>query len=930
MADTPNGAQLAGPLLRTKLHVPPIRRELVSRAPLIERLDQGFRLGARLTLISSPAGFGKTTLLSEWIHREAGRTPFRSAAWLSLDERDNELDRFLVYVVAALQAAGIGCDVSPLQGQPLPASSAFPGAWVRAQSLLTALINEVAAAPGPIVLVLDDYHLMTAQPIHDAVTFLLDNLPDSMHLAMATRADPPLPIARLRARGQLIELRQTDLRFSPDKAAVFLNQTMGLSLSGVDVTALAARTEGWIAGLQMAALALQSLQRTAGPVAQFVQTFAGSNRYILDYLIEEVLQRQPEHIQAFLLQTAILERLSGALCDAVLDQEEGGQETLEYLERANLFVVPLDDRRTWYRYHRLFADLLLRRLQQVNRSRIATLHSRASAWYEQQGQMDEAIEHAFSGRSLDRAACLIEREAQDMLMHSRVSTLLDWIERLPDDRVRASSSLCLYNAWALLLIGRSVDEIEAHLQALETSDLMASQVATMRAFLASVTGELSRAAAMSRQVLDQLPAEDTFLRSLASWILAFSDLSGGSYAVGIHKLEQIARQSQETGNVMVAASALTMIARTRVRQGRLAEAKAVFERAIAAGTDRYGHPLPVAGRAMISLGNLLREWNDGEAAEQALLQGIALTERWREIATLPGYIALARLRQAQGDAGGANEAIQHARRIAVAFDAAEWDDELVEMYQARLWIAQGHLEAAAQWAGEREFNVDVPLSAESDGEDLLLLHLRRYEHPMRARLLVHQGFPDKALDLLASTAPDETQQGNLYRRIEIHILRALALDARGDASLALDDLARALSLAQPGGYVRIFVDEGTRMRDLLRLALSRGMAVDYVGMLLSAFEQEGSDEANAAQHPNLARVREPASAIRPVVLFEPLTDRELEILRLVAAGLPNRAISDTLIIAIGTVKKHLKNIYDKLDVHSRTQAVARAQDLHLL
>ena len=479
------------PLLRTKFYIPPVRPELVSRPHLVERLNAGPRSGHKLTLISAPAGFGKTTLLSEWV---AGCE--QPVAWLSLDEGDNDPARFWVYFVAALQTvqAGIGAtSLTALQApQPPPIESA-----------LTPLINEIAAIPDPFALVLDDYHLITAQAIHDALAFLLDHLPPQMHLIIATRADPPLPIARLRGRGQLTELRQTDLRFTPDEAAAFLNQVMGLGLSAEDVAALEARAEGWIAGLQMAAVSMQGQEDVAG----FIRAFTGSDRYILDYLVEEVLQRQPESVQTFLLQTAILDRLTGPLCDAVWDKSptcptaDGGQAMLERLEQANLFIVPLDNERRWYRYHRLFADLLRSRLQQVHPDLAPTLHRRASKWYEENGLMAPAIEYALSAGDFERAANLIEQTAEATLMRSEVATFLNWVEALPDDVVRAWPRLGVFHGMASVLSGGPLHVAQSRLQdaaADEAAGLLSGEGTAFRAWIAVIRGDTRRGMGLSR------------------------------------------------------------------------------------------------------------------------------------------------------------------------------------------------------------------------------------------------------------------------------------------------------------------------------------------------------------------------------------------------------------------------------------------------
>jgi LuxR family maltose regulon positive regulatory protein len=904
---------MSTPLLETKLFIPPVRPDLVSRPRLIERLNEGLHMGRKLTLISAPAGFGKTTLLSEWA-AECGQP----VAWLSLYEGDNDPTCFWTYVIAALQTipalreAGVGEAVlAALQSsQPLPT-----------ESVLTALINEIAASPNRFILILDDYHLITAQPIHDALSFLLDHLPHplrGMHLAVATRADPSLPTARLRGRGQLTELRFTDLRFTSEEATEFLNQAVHLDLSTEDVVALASRTEGWIAGLLMAAAAMRG--RT--DVTRFIQAFTGSDRYILDYLIEEVFNRQTELVQTFLLHTSILERLTGPLCDAVVGKiEDWGSEIgaptqyrvqsrtiLEYLESSNLLIVPLDNERQWYRYHRLFADLLRSRLQREHGSLVPTLHRRASAWYEQNGLMAPAIEHALSAEDFERAASLIERVAEKTLMRSEVATFLRWVERLPDERVRVRPSLCAFHAWALLLSGCSLDIVESRLQDADSSG-NADKTAPLRALIAVYQGQMSLAEELSRLALERLSEDDLFLRSVAAWVLGLSQLADGDLAVGSQVLGEVIKVSQQVGNVMITVTAISHLAKLKLRQGRLHEAKATYERALGLATDSQDRPLPIAGEALMGLGNLFREWNQLEMATRYLEEGIELTKRWGEALAMEGYIGLARVRQAQGDADGARDAIQRAQQLAITTDATELDDLVVALEQARLWVAQGNIEAALRWVEAQGVQDDTTPFA-----GFISSRLRKYEHLVLVRVLIKQGRPGEALPLLDPLLTRMVQQGRIDLLIETQILKALAFQAQGDGDQALSVLEQALTNAEPGGFVRIFVDEGEPMAQMLYVAAARGIAPQYAGRLLAAFP---TAEATPQRE-------------RPAEMVEPLSERELEVLQLIGEGFSNREIAQELTLSVNTVKVHTSNIYGKLGVNSRTQAVARARALGIL
>ena len=906
------------------------RTRLVSRPRLIERLNAGPRSGRKLTLISAPAGFGKTTLLSEWA---AGCR--RPVAWLSLDKGDNDPTRFWVYFIAALQTIheGIGETASKTLQSPQPPPL---------ESVLTTMINEIAAVPGNLALVLDDYHLIAAQPIHEALAFLLDHLPGNMHLVLGTRFDPPLPIARLRGRGQLTELRQSDLRFTHNEVAEFLNRGMGLKLAADDVATLASRTEGWIAGLQMAAVSMQGWD--AKRVASFIQAFTGSHRHILDYLVEEVLQRQSDEIQTFLLQTVILDRLTGPLCDAVVVEfgdNLQSQTILEYLESSNLFIVPLDDERRWYRYHRLFADLLRKRLHQIHADQVPTLHRRASEWYERNGLIGEAVEHALSAEDFERAAHLIEGVAEATVMRSEIATFLSWVEAVPDDMVRARPLLCVFHAGALLLSGRPLDAVESRLQDAtegDTAGQFAGEAAAFRALIATLQGDARHSTELSQRALELLPEESLFLRSIVADNLGMAHVLSGNVAAAIQAFDEAARTGQKAGNVMFAVAALCNLAGLCVSKGQLHRAAEIYQRALELATDEQGRPLPIAGKALLGLGELSREWNDLEAATRYLTQGVELTWQYGEIGALVCYLSLARVRQAQGDVDGARDAIQKAQQIAIKVDATEMDDILVAACQTRLWIAQGNVEAAMRWVEERGLALSaLPARSPSDAKGLeqdvgsgasdgqgsgasSFFGLREIEHITLVRVYIAQGRPDEALEVLKPLLGIAERLEQTRRVIEILILQASALQVRGDAEDALAVLKRALSLAEPEGYVRVFADEGEPMARLLYEAASRGVAPEYAGRLLAAF--------SVSERGSMGVTPPPPPHTQPLV--EALSARELEVLQLIAEGLSNREIAGRLVISLSTVKGHTANIYGKLAVNSRTQAVAKARVLGIL
>ncbi len=889
-------------LLKTKLYVPPPRPNLVSRPRLVERLDAG--MGHRLVLISAPAGFGKTTLLSEWISQSD--TP---VAWVSLDEGDNDPVQFLAYFIAALQTIekSIGNKALSVLQSPQPPPIDF---------LVTNLINDITVVDQDFAFVLDDYHLIDARPVHGILQFLLDHLPDRMHLVIATRADPPLPLARLRGRNQLTEFRAADLCFTTDEAAAFFNKAMHLDLSSDDIALLETRTEGWIAGLQLAALSMQNRQ----DVTSFIRAFTGDDRHIVDYLAEEVLNRQPEQVQSFLLRTSILDRLSGPLCNAVAERSDA-QAMLEMLERGNLFIVPLDNERRWYRYHHLFANLLQHRLQQTQSEEIPDLHLRASEWYADNDLVPEAISHALAGGQSERAAGLLESIAMTLVKQSKLSTLQRWLNKLPEGLLGDHPWLCVSQAWAHFVSGR-LDEIEPLLQKVESrlsmlenneaSETFADgedilgHVVSIRAFIVRGRGDLARTIQLSRDGLRRLPKKDSFARSALALNLGYACLISGELESASKHLEMASTISETNGHPYVALAAIYSLANIEARKGKLRQAAKVYEKALRLGTEwGSGSPLPATGYAYVGMGQVLYEWNDLDEATRHVSRGIELGEQAEDWAIpFRGYIALVRLKLAFGAADEASQALDRARAMAVKStrvldDTAEWQPRL---WQVRLWLAQGDLAAAGRWAAETESHK--------------VHDVTEFEHLTLARVLIAQDRSGEAVALLDRLLEAAQAGGRTGSVIEILVLRALALEEQGDTAEALAALQEALTLAEPEGYVRIFVDEGLRMAKLLRQAASRGIAPKYVKKLLSAFEPKSSVKSE---------IRNLQSA-----LVEPLSERELEVLHLIAAGLSNQQIAKELFISLNTVKTHVKNINSKLNVGNRTEATARARELGLL
>jgi LuxR family transcriptional regulator, maltose regulon positive regulatory protein len=900
------------PLLATKLFFPPPRPNAVLRADLLARLNEG--LHRRLTLISAPAGFGKTSLVSAWIG-SCGRP----AAWLSLDQGDNDPARFLAYLVAALQtiAPTIGAGVAGLLQSPQPPSS---------EVILTALLNDISALPDQAVLVLDDCHVIDARPIDQALAFLVEHMPPQLHLVMTAREDPSLPLARLRVRGQLTELRAADLRFTSDETAAFLGQAMGLSLSPSEITALEARTEGWIAGLQLAALSMQGHQ----DVPAFIRAFTGDNRYIVDYLVEEVLERQPEAVRTFLLQTAILDRLHGPLCDAVTGQAEGAAR-LEVLHRGNFFVVPLDDNRQWYRYHHLFADVLAAHLRAEQPEQIATLHQRASGWYERHGSTADAIRHALAAEDFTRAADLIERAVPAMRSTRQESTVLGWLRAFPDDVLRRRPVLSAAYAWVLLAVGE-LDGVERRLRDAERwLDTMAigsarpdipvgemvvvddaefrrlpGAIAVWRAGQAQALGNVADTVTHARRALDLIPEDDHLQRGAAAALLGLAAWANGdleaahrSYAEGMAQLQRPGLMAHTIGCALA-------LGDIRIAQGRLGEAMRTYERGLQLATVHGAPLLRGAADMHVGMSELHREQNDLPAATQCLQLGQELGEEMG----LPQYpyrwrVAMARIKEAQGDLDSALDLLEEAeRRYAGDFSP---NIRPVAALKIRLLIAQGRFDDAFSWTRKQ------CLSAQDE-----LSYLREFEHITLARVLLASSKSDavdrsvhEAIGLLERLLGSAEAGERARSVIEILVLLSLAHQVKGNISAALVPLSRALMLAEPEGYVRVFVDEGRAMAALLEAAAKHKIAPSYVRHLLTAFGKvEGRPPVKQA-------------------MSEPLSERERDVLRLLRTYLSGPEIARELVMSLNTLRTHTKNIYDKLGVNSRHDAVRRAEELEL-
>ena len=897
-------------LLATKLHIPRPRPHLVLRPHLTKRLQQGVERA--LTLVSAPAGFGKTTLLAQWLAQSG-----MPVAWLSLDAEDNDPSRFLSYLIAALQTldAQMGTTALTVLHTPQPPSP---------KTVLAVLTNDlVDRGGGDFALVLDDYHVITADSIHRGMVYLVEHLPPQMHLILATRADPPLPLARLRAQRQICEVRATQLRFGTVEVSTFLQAVMGLDLQASDIATLESHTEGWIAGLQLAALSLQGRIDISG----FLAAFTGSHRYVLDYLSDEVLAQQPATVQQFLLHTSILDRLSGPLCDAVMGQE-GSQAMLEALERANLFVVALDDERGWYRYHHLFAQMLRRHLQQRKPTLVPELHRRASAWYEQHDLPIEAVQHALAAPDVALAARLIEPIALPIAFQGQITTVLGWLNALPEALVRTRPFLCVYYARLLMYTNQlemakaRVQEAERGIQQempAEQARIIQGWVFSTRTGIAGLSGDLPHAIPLAHQALELLPQAEVIPRVGAIITAARAyELSGDVTPAIEHEVATAVASIRVSDNLFAIVGSTTLLAHLHVLQGRLRQAAATYARVVqAVPRPEVLHTLFTSFYYYFELGDLLREWNELDAAERHLAQGMALVNETLTVelfVAMRGYTALARLQQARGNTREALATLDALAHLAERWHFAPHLVTREAAVRAQLELAQGNAAAAIYWANTSG------LSSQDDD----LHYPREGEYLALARVRIVQGRNDPAspflldaLHLLERLLRDAEAKARMSSVLEILIVRALALEAQGDRTGALATLERALVLAEPEGYIRLFVDEGPPMLALLRYASMRGIVPGYVTTLLSAFgEQNASDP--------------PLASARPDSLLEPLTEREREVLRLLLEGASNREIAHRLVLSVNTVKRHVYNICGKLGVQSRTLAIVRARTLDLL
>lgn len=872
--------------LATKFHAPAWRPSDVARPRLVEMLQAGLTAGRKLTLIAAPAGYGKTTLAAEWLHALDGQPP---AAWLTLEPADDAPARFLSYCLAALQR------IHPNLGQGIQSLLDLPQLPL-APALLDDLINDLAGLDAPLTLALDDYHVIGQPAIHEALNYLVEHQPPNLHLLLLSRTDPPLPLPRLRVRGQMTELRSHDLRFTAGEARQFFGLAPRLSLADESLRALNERTEGWVAGLQLAALALQ---HQPDPVT-FIETFRGSHRYVLDYLAEEVIRQQGEALRCFLIQTSVLERFTADACCALTGQPDA-QAVIAQLEQANLFIVPLDDERVWYRYHHLFSDYLRTLLTKEQQTELC---KKASVWHAARELMAEAVQYALASGDPEFAADVIERALNNKATWSggNLAQWLSWLDALPSQAFQSRPQLSLDASRILYLLGRfelaeqRIAQTEQTLKSLPATpeiEQMLALAALYRGAIAAVRGDSQQAIAQIAFARSRIPHENHLAHARAFFSLGLAREIADQTEPAVENYLQSSAEARSAGVIFLAVHALCAAAQVQIRQGRLRLAEQTCQTALLLAD---GARIPPLGLARVILGGIALERNDLAAAEKLLGDGIALARQGglMDDVTL-GLALLARLRVGQGDTGGALAAVQEVKSITQVY-GIQRTDVLASAYLARLQLYMGRVQAATQWAAEVR-----PLLAAAPHE---------FVEMTLARVLLATDELEALPAILHSLLERATAAGRMQSCIEALLLLALCHHAKGDTPAALDWLGKSLRLAAAEGYARIFLDEGQALLDLLpRARLCAPELVDaLLGMSLPA---SGAPPAPLGQLP------------------EPLSAQEARVLRLIAAGKSNQEIADELVISLGTAKWHVHNLLQKLGVTSRGQAMVQARELGL-
>ncbi len=871
----------AGEIIRTKVIRPRVR-DVVARERLYGELDRGAE--RKLTVVSAPAGCGKTTLVAAWLSERE-----RDSCWISLDRSDGSGHRFLRYLEAAVDAV------------------LEPEASTKASLGLTALINRLATCGKEMIIALDDYHLAAGGEIHEIVNFLLDRLPQNVHLMVLTRADPPLRLAKLRGQGELVELRVGELQFTVEEAAGFLSSVMGLSLAAEDIALLTARTEGWIAGIQMIGASLRGYDRPS----EFLKNLTADNRHVFDYLLEEVLNRLDDGMRVFLLKCSILSRLTANLCEAVTDRADA-QELLEYADRNNLFVAPLDEERRWFRLHHLFSDILCSRLV-ADAEGMRDLHRRAGRWFEDEGLFIEAIDHLIAAGDFERAAELLDRQGDAIMMRSEVEAILRWVDVIPPEIAGRYQSIHVYHAWAALVSGRPLEAVE-QVVGVVGSGRLSGIASSIRAFVAMIQGRSTEAMELADRASRQIPGNRHLLHGLSAWTSALALITAGDIEGGEAALDEAYRDALDVGNVLVAVLALSNRGETLAFRGNLLEAEATFRRALSLSVDSEGRSMPVAGAAHLGLAEIARLRGDGEEALRFYRAGIESFQGWFDMGIMDGYVGVARVLLSQGQTAESDAAVAEAERLARGFDVTEFDDRLVEALRCKMLLLAGRIDEARVRMENREPRPEPESS-------FLVSYVNEMEALMRARLDLAQGDLDSCIGTTDRIV-------DMARRKELFLLLidALLISARanwkaGNFDRAFADIVTAVERSAPQRCVQPFVDEGEEMARILYEVRKAGFENDFIGILLSAFPLQERSEAAAVVS---------ATASDESGSVAPLSPREIEVLSLLSEGMSNKEVAAALFVSERTVKWHTSNIYGKLSVTSRTQALAKARQLGIL
>ena len=887
-------------VLTTKLAIPSSRGEIVPRPRLLGKLGKPPR---PFTLICAPAGFGKTTLMANWLNHID-----LPVAWLSLDSEDNDPNRFVTYLIAAIKS------VKPEFGNAVYKalrSSSTPSMT----TLLSALINEINGFDHNFVFVLDDFHQVTESSIRDLLIYLLDYQPPQMFLAMTSRSEPPLALPKLRVRQQLAEINVADLRFNLDETQAFLNKLMGLNLDADDIAVLEHRTEGWIAGLQLAALSLQG-----GTDAQhFIQSFAGDDRHIMDYLTDEVLHRQTALVKTFLLQTSILNRLCAPLCEAVTNLPDC-KALLESLEQNNMFLIPLDHKRNWYRYHHLFADLLRHQLKETQPDKEIELHTRASRWFADNGFIDEAITHAFAAQNYELVAECLDQHGYEIFHSGRVSTLVNWFRKIPDPIIHNKASRLLLSAWAFFT---STEEnvlplLDAAEQLLEQSPEQASighsgnedayikgEILVIRGFSAMHQGRFHESMKFIEQAKQLLPEQESIKHAAPALLEGLALYGVGDFVAAEKTLLKAVQLCLKHNNALAIVFILAALLRTYTKMGRLRQARDYFYSAMDILKERGWDSLDETSCLYMALGEVLREQNELQASEECYVHAMELVknEAWNTSRVMIKQM-LARAKLANGE-------IEQAKAMLHEIANTEFIGQhlpifsTIENCTARINLALGNAREVEKWLKQN------PLQLGGDPDPVLEEHC-----VILVRILLAQQQFDDAIKWLAKLLPAAEKANRIAVVIELLVLQSLARQAQGNSQLALATLERAVKLAEPEGFMRIFLDEGKSMATLLKRLADKGVEKDYAGKLLDRFDEHIDTKLQ--------------TAISRAGISEPLSRKENNTLQLLAAGLTNKEIAEQLFVSPNTVKTHLKNIFEKLQVNNRNQAIAKARDLKLV